>query len=424
MDIVLHNPHVLWYRPTVWDLATKRKAADKYAYIFDYLYEKGKVKVYIDDCHKSAWLNPYLQFAIWVIANGLSFRKFQITFNIKNIKKTDCLFMFLYHNFTFVDGSLKHDIKKFIRKLKSCQAKKIVHLSHFGYHVEMGSINSQAAGVDLFVAESNLYRNSSFFRDHFSWYKKNVYVLPFVPKKRFKFEGYERLNMVLATGSITHELKDTCFQDYFGHGLLQPMRVQIFENKEFISDVCNSLISNIVDKKRVGSEIVPFNNSMLSIFFRRVGRLVVLLAAFGRKLKGLVALFSIILFKKNEDPAKDRKYYQMDIVRKYNEHTMFVVPEEVIGLPGIGFSEGMLCGAAYIGIEDAMYKDIGMVSGVNYVGYNGSFKDLRDKMYYYQAHPAITNKIAASGLKFAQENFDGKKVMNSFVEYLTRLIQD
>ena len=34
---------------------------------------------------------------------------------------------------------------------------------------------------------------------------------------------------------------------------------------------------------------------------------------------------------------------KFDIIQEYNKYKMFVNPEEVIGLPGIGCVEGMAC---------------------------------------------------------------------------------
>ena len=54
---------------------------------------------------------------------------------------------------------------------------------------------------------------------------------------------------------------------------------------------------------------------------------------------------------------------------------MFVVPEEANDLPGIGFVEGMACGSAYIGLDDGMYKDIGLIPRKHYITYDGTLED-------------------------------------------------
>ena len=42
-----------------------------------------------------------------------------------------------------------------------------------------------------------------------------------------------------------------------------------------------------------------------------------------------------------------REYYKFDIVKLFNGYQMFVCPEEICDLPGIGFIEGMACGCLY-----------------------------------------------------------------------------
>jgi hypothetical protein len=63
---------------------------------------------------------------------------------------------------------------------------------------------------------------------------------------------------------------------------------------------------------------------------------------------------------------------KFNIDDEYNKYKMFINAEEVIGLPGIGFVEGMACGTAYIGLRPPMYEDIGMEDRVHYIGYDGS----------------------------------------------------
>ena len=45
---------------------------------------------------------------------------------------------------------------------------------------------------------------------------------------------------------------------------------------------------------------------------------------------------------------------------------------------GIGFVEGMACGSAYIGLDDPMYKDIGLIPGKHYIIY-GTLEDLKSR---------------------------------------------
>lgn len=103
---------------------------------------------------------------------------------------------------------------------------------------------------------------------------------------------------------------------------------------------------------------------------------------------------------------------------------MFVVPEEINDLPGIGFVEGMACGCAYIGKIDPMYTDLGLKPNYHYVGYDGSLKDLIKKINYYQKYPKELEKIANRGYQFVTKNFNGANVAKKFISDLEKLTEN
>jgi glycosyltransferase involved in cell wall biosynthesis len=111
----------------------------------------------------------------------------------------------------------------------------------------------------------------------------------------------------------------------------------------------------------------------------------------------------------------------MDIVEAYNNYKMFIVPEEIIDMPGIGFIEGMACGCAYIGKVDPMYQGIGLIEGVHYIGYDGTLDDLIAKISYYQEHEEELKVIARQGYNFVSENFNGDLVAKKLIEKLFEL---
>ena len=39
---------------------------------------------------------------------------------------------------------------------------------------------------------------------------------------------------------------------------------------------------------------------------------------------------------------------------------MYVVPEEITGLPGFSYAEGMRCGVIFIGLDHYKYYELGM----------------------------------------------------------------
>ena len=101
---------------------------------------------------------------------------------------------------------------------------------------------------------------------------------------------------------------------------------------------------------------------------------------------------------------------------------MCIVGEEILGVPGIGFVEGMACGCAYIGLESQVYSDYGMQAGVHYIGYDGSLEDLKRVIQYYQMdeHQAELEKIAKTGCEYARTHFNGDAVAEKLIHDLIK----
>jgi len=108
-------------------------------------------------------------------------------------------------------------------------------------------------------------------------------------------------------------------------------------------------------------------------------------------------------------------------VQKYNDYKMFVSPEELVGLPSVNVFEGMACKCAFIGINDPIYTDIGMIPGVHYIDYNGDFSDLVEKIRHYQNHPQELKKIAEEGYNFVKRNFNKKSIADVFWDDLEKI---
>ena len=412
MRIVLHNPHTLWYKKTLGSVITGTRSVDKYEPLFNYLYDtSGKVYVFLDNSSFTKFSNRFIlavlfNFFIWLIINRLSLFKFKVIINADNLNRDDILFTFIYENFTNETGEFKVNRKIINRRFEKMNCVKVVHLSHYGYNSKIGSTNCREIGVDYFVAESNLFRNSSFFRNFFSWYKKDVIVLPFVPSERFTVKKMfnARKNIAVATGTLTSPIRDPDFFDFFQTDILQPIRSRIYENREFLKNQVDCKISkvNLSDIKKSGS----FEYIYL-------------------KIEGFVRLLYFMLKSRDfKYYSKDRDYFKSDIVETYNDYKMFVNPEEIIGLPGIGFVEGMACGAAYIGIRDRMYDEIGLLDKIHYIGYNGTFTDLKVKIEYYQCNPKELEKIAQNGNEFVRNKLNKEYVYKKFINDITNLCND
>jgi glycosyltransferase involved in cell wall biosynthesis len=134
-------------------------------------------------------------------------------------------------------------------------------------------------------------------------------------------------------------------------------------------------------------------------------------------------IFKIISRKTAKNKIeKDSSYYKLDIVDKYNEYKMFVVPEEVIGFPGIGFVEGMACGCAYIGLDHDMYKDLGMIPGKHYITFDGTLNNLLSTIDYYQKNQNELELIANNGYNFINKKFNKETVFLDFKKNINNLI--
>ncbi|MCX7196149.1 MAG: glycosyl transferase family 90, partial [Proteobacteria bacterium] len=124
---------------------------------------------------------------------------------------------------------------------------------------------------------------------------------------------------------------------------------------------------------------------------------------------------------REEAMARQKSYYSVDIVEFFNRYTMFAVPEEICDLPGIGFIEGMACGSAYFGLDDPMYRDLGMVPGVHYVAYDGTVEGLVEKVAYYQTRRDELEVIAEQGYRFATEQMSADAVYSRFLDQLGQM---
>jgi glycosyltransferase involved in cell wall biosynthesis len=423
-------------------LLSRRMSPNKYEFLFDYFYKERLVYVHIDEFSLSTTpYSPIKEFYLWVLVNRLNPIRFRIIKDLDKLKLDDVIISFIYEHFTNLTGDFARPRSVLLEKFKNSKAYKIIHLSHFGYNASLGSRNTKEAGIDLFVSESNLFKNSVFFNEYFSWYQKDVYALPFVPNKKFiNFKEFsKRKNKALALGTITYPMADKDFFSFFNDYQLQPMRRYIYDNANQLGKYMDSLITNIADdnaKKGITVSKIKnpafltnvFSLSMIlkkSLCIKWIKYVIYVKNKLQEKIINAVKsanylrkISLLILSGKQNKMTNDRPYYQLDIVSKFNEYKMFIVPEEVIGVPGIGFVEGLACGTALLGKRDPMYNDLGLIDKVHYIGYDGTPEDMIDKISYYQNHENELAEIAANGYDFVRVNFSEDKVTKDFINYI------
>jgi hypothetical protein len=276
--------------------------------------------------------------------------------------------------------------------MNEIQAFKAVNLIHF-YGTKEESDMVRKARPDVLVNESDLSVTSALFRKTYSWYHKKFIVQSFVAAPRFNRNKAfnKRANRCFSTGTITYrQHKD--FLDVYGNSCVQPTRKQILEHKKAIETYCECYNSEYAEDSSLKKYLSTDN------FFVHYYKVWYNLTHVG----------------------KQKKYFSFNMVDKFNEFKMCLVGEEVIGVPGIGFVEGMSCGCAYIGQNTGFYDAYGMVSGVHYIGYDGTLDDLKSKIYYYQQpeHQEELEQIANNGYTFAREHFKGYNVAKDLLDNL------
>jgi glycosyltransferase involved in cell wall biosynthesis len=383
LKLVIYRPHDnIWFKNPVRNILKKQLLPNKYAPFLDYLLDsEHKVyfttKLYVDGGLKNlikAAVEPF-ELLLWCMLNGINIKRVAFIFTKNALEDKDVLILMHYGTFTHEDASIAAQSQKLAKYLSSLSLYKLVHMTHYAYNPTIGSKNLGIFKPDLLVAENNLALNSDFYSRYFSNVADNFYQLPYVSSARFnrKAPFRERINKMVVSGSITFKMKDLEFKNFYKTDELQPLRRSIYERADKYTSEIKSLISDL-NASRAGDE----------------------------KIKSPSFIQKLMRYFLNKHPQLN--YYKQDIVAVYNSHMMFAVPEEICNLPAIGFVEGMACGCAFFGLDDPMYRDLGLIPGVHYVTYDGSESDLIQKVQFYQSRTEELEKIANNGFEFVQNH--------------------
>lgn len=408
MRLVIVNPHVYPYGKCLFHTIFGQKNFCKYKYFIDYFINNRQRKVaFFVNTDKTSLVQSGVRFGfilpvivrvelfVWMLINGINPFKQKIIFNdLKELNHQDDVV------FNFARGGDNNQFAGYDGLV-------ISHLTH--YHMNPSVFAEQFDGLKhgFLMAEANL-KNNIFFRKFFG--DKEVYQLPFTFSSRFRKFSPDfslRKNKCFAVGTLT----GAAFKDYgsfYGeNAIIHPMRKKIFESKNDLADVIDCFIQNADDTNEMRKP-VPGDG---------------LLAKWARVHLPYFILCKVVANFKNS-------YYKFNIVEKYNEYKMFISPEERMGLFSMNIFEGMACGTAFVGIDNPMYTNLGMVDGENYIAYKeDDLNDLVQKIKFYQApeNQEKLAKIADNGYQFVREKLSPKVVADTFwqdLEHLTKTFNE
>lgn len=384
--MLLKNAEVLYF---------KTSAALKHKYILDYLLNNPKYEVctFINDRGFSLMHNGneslvkflnlfrFAESRHILRENGL--KKITVIKKATDIKKDDIVLLYniLSDNY---------------RGMECVNAFKVLSMLHFHGRKEENE-KIEKAGINCYFNEVNLSQSSALFNKYYHVEKPWI-IIPFVFGERFKNikPFVERKNKCFSTGTITYKEHEE-FISVYHNSCDQPVRKFVKDNQDYFKDTVDCYSCDYLEDDP-GKKYIEGENILVRLY------------------KQYYNLHHV---------GKQKKYFSFNMVEKFNEYKMHLLGEEVLGVPGIGFVEGMACGSAYIGIDSPMYRDLGLIPGVHYIAYDGTKEGLCSTVEFWQ-HPENQDKleeIANTGCEYVRKNFCGNVVAEKLIDSIVELKQ-
>ncbi|WP_297905091.1 glycosyltransferase [uncultured Parabacteroides sp.] len=384
-----HCNHLLMN--TWWYYTFGIKAPAKYQFLFRKLLERDDVEVvnlltpkgcvYPRDFHskKPMW-RVWRECKSVLRKNGLQ-GKMLCTDNIKDIRLDDVALLFVH-----CPGSAD--------RITELPCYRVVHLNQYQCH-NIEELDETLPYADRFMLEADVFKEGNYINLVKPTKTREIQIVPYIVGDRFQNRKAfaDRRNKAVATGTIASFAVDNDYSAHYGTRYLHKMRVEIYNHKEELETYIDAFVSPYIENKKMLS--VPKSTPKL---FRKI-----------------VSLINLLLYK----PGGQKSYFSFDIVEKYNDYMMAVVPEEIVGIAPIGAFEAMACGCALIGIDHTMYTDLGLVPGTHYITYDGTIEGLKKSIAYYQEHTAELEEIACKGCEFAHEHFNKERITEMFYRKLS-----
>lgn len=374
----------------------KFSVALKHKYLLDYLLDnpdKYEVCNYINDRGFSLlqkgseslvkFLNlfRFVEYRKTMQINGISLEKITLIKRLSDIRPDDIVILYNICSENY-------------RGMDKVYAFKALSMLHFhGRKNENDRI--ERANIQCYFNEVDLSKSSDLFRKYYHVDRPWV-IIPFVFAERFKNVKpfNERQNKCFSTGTITYKVHEE-FLSVYHDSCDQPARKFVKDNLEFFKDTVDCYSSDYLEDNP-GKKYVDGEFPLVRIYKKVYNRLYT---------------------------GKQKKYYSFNMVEKFNDYKMHLVGEEILGVPGIGFVEGMACGSAYIGLDSPMYRDYGLIPGVHYIAYDGTKEGLRSTVQYYQRpeNQEELERIAKTGCDFVRKYFCGHVVAEKLIKQLIEM---
>lgn len=392
--IVFVNLHSDWMLMKVAMVYVfKYSAAIKHGYLLKYLLdhpEEYQVCNYINDRGFSLYTNG--DGIIMKVLNSLAGLENRITLEKNGIKPSLIPVLTKPSEIHEDDILIAYNVcNEELRGLKNIRGFKALSMLHFHGRKDEDS-RIKEAGFDCFFNEVDLSKSSEIFNKYYHIVLPWI-VHPFVFAERFQnikpFK--ERQNKCFSTGTITYK-KHEEFLSVYGDPCDQPARKFVKDNPEFFKDTVDCYSSDYLEDNP-GKTINAGDNAVIRFCKKIYNRTHV---------------------------GKQKKYFSFNMVEKFNDYKMHLLGEEILGVPGIGYVEGMACGSAYIGLDSPMYRDLGLIPGVHYIAYDGTKEGLRKTVEYWQRpeNQEELERIAKTGCDFVRKNFCGENVAKHLLKSL------
>lgn len=368
----------------------KYSVAIKHGYILKYLLdhpEEYEVCNYINDRGFSlltkgnnALLKLLNKFSgtenrITLKKNGIESKKIKVLRSIDEISSDDIVI-----SYNVCGESL--------RGLRNIKAFKALSMLHFHGRKEEDA-RIKEADISCYFNEVDLSKSSEIFRKYYHVNRPWI-VHPFVFAERFKNAKpfNKRQNRCFSTGTITYKTHDEFISTY-GDSCNQPSRKFVMDNQEYFKDTVDCYSSDYLEDNP-GKKVNSHDNPLVKIYKKIYNRTHI---------------------------GKQKKYFSFDMVEKFNDYKMCLVGEEILGVPGIGYVEGMACGCAYIGLDSPMYRDLGLIPGIHYIVYDGTKEGLKSVVEHYQMdeNQEELEAIAKAGCEYVRANFKGEAVAHKLL---------